>query len=294
VLEATEIQRHRTAIHDFLRQHIRLFDQDSEISLNVLDVLEGHPTRAVLGTNLSTEQIQRLEQLTFHYSLFNSLALDHQTKQVFVSRYAATSDSTSQASIFQISPSEPRSHLFPTVWQQFAAQIRGGFFHILSGVDHVLFLLCLVLTLQTWRQTVVTTLAFTASHALSLLASSWWSLSIPLIEGGIALSIMLMACMNLYAMPYIQSVPRWFWAGSLGLLHGLGFASDLSSTLPAHSVSWMILLGLNTGIQLGQLTLLLPALWLLKQAKHLQTMLVTCLSLIALALGTWLLLERIF
>ena len=147
--------------------------------------------------------------------------------------------------------------------------MRLGFFHILDGTDHLLFLLCLVIPFRRIRGLVPIVTAFTVAHSITLLASAynyapdalWFP---PLIETLIAMSIVYMALENIVAASLGR---RWIIAFLFGLVHGFGFSFGLQHTLQfAGSHLLTSLLSFNVGVELGQLlvlALLVPALGLL-------------------------------
>lgn len=147
--------------------------------------------------------------------------------------------------------------------------IKAGFSHILSGIDHLLFLLCLVIPFRRIRPLVPIVTAFTVAHSITLGASAlglapdalWFP---PLIETLIALSIVYMAFENIAA---ARLEHRWLVAFGFGLIHGFGFSFFLRDTLQfAGSHLLASLFSFNIGVELGQLFVLLliiPALHLL-------------------------------
>jgi hypothetical protein len=158
---------------------------------------------------------------------------------------------------------DPRWH------QAFLRFVELGFEHILSGADHLLFLLCLVIPFRRIRPLVLIVTAFTVAHSITLIASAfgyvpgalWFP---PLIETLIAASILYMALENIVG---YRLQRRWIIAFAFGLVHGFGFSFALADTLQfagSHLVT--SLLAFNIGIELGQLAVLaimIPALGLL-------------------------------
>jgi hypothetical protein len=155
-------------------------------------------------------------------------------------------------------------------WHQAALGfVRLGFFHILDGTDHLLFLFCLVIPFRRFRALVPVVTAFTVAHSVTLIASAydlapdalWFP---PLIETLIAVSIVYMALENI-ATP--RPSRRWLIALGFGLVHGFGFSFALRESLQfAGSHLLTSLLSFNVGVELGQLVvlaLLVPALELL-------------------------------
>ncbi len=146
-------------------------------------------------------------------------------------------------------------------WHQAALRfIVMGFWHILEGIDHLLFLFCLVVPLRSLRHLIPVVTSFTIAHSITLIASAmgiapralWFP---PLIETMIALSIVYMAFENI-----VGSRPehRWVVSFGFGLVHGFGFSFLFSETLQfagGHLVS--SLLAFNVGVELGQLLILL-------------------------------------
>jgi hypothetical protein len=156
--------------------------------------------------------------------------------------------------------------------------IREGIRHILTGYDHVLFLLCLLIPavmrctpaglqpLHALREALIPVLgivsAFTVAHSitLGLAASKLVVLSPALIEPAIALTIMLAALDNIRP---IFPVRRLFVAFFFGLIHGFGFADVLAELqLPVREFV-AALLQFNVGLELGQLLIVSAAIALL-------------------------------
>ncbi len=162
-----------------------------------------------------------------------------------------------------IVPLDPR-------WHQAARRfVELGFFHILDGTDHLLFLFCLVIPMRRFRPLLGVITAFTVAHSITLLASAfglapdalWFP---PLIETLIAASIIYMALENIASEKVHH---RWLIAFVFGLVHGFGFSFALRQTLQfAGSHLLLSLLSFNLGVELGQLlvlAILIPALYLL-------------------------------
>ena len=119
-------------------------------------------------------------------------------------------------------------------WHQAAWRfVELGFFHILDGIDHLLFLLCLVIPFRRVKPLVLVVTSFTIAHSITLIASAlglapdalWFP---PLVEMLIALSIVYMALQNIVGGNVER---RWMIAFGFGLVHGLGFSFALRQTL---------------------------------------------------------------
>jgi hypothetical protein len=153
-------------------------------------------------------------------------------------------------------------------WRQAALRfVEMGFLHILSGTDHLLFLLCLVIPLRRIRPLIAVVTSFTVAHSITLIASAynmapdalWFP---PLVETLIAMSIVYMALENIVAGASLQR--RWVITFGFGLVHGFGFSFALRQAMQfAGSHLLTSLLSFNVGVELGQLLVLaviIPAL----------------------------------
>src|SRR6187455_3325193 len=133
-----------------------------------------------------------------------------------------------------------------------------GIEHILSGFDHLLFVLALVLLVQGRRRLLFTITAFTVAHSLTLAGATlgWVHVPGPPVEASIALSIVFVASEIVHARTGRYSVTArypWVVAFTFGLLHGFGFAGALAEVgLPQSSVP-IALLFFNVGVEIGQL-----------------------------------------
>lgn len=137
------------------------------------------------------------------------------------------------------------------------AWIRLGITHILAGLDHLAFVigLLLVLDLSLGRRLLATITAFTIAHSLTLALAVLGVVRVHAapVEACIAASVLLVAREATHREP--TAIRRWPWlaAGGFGLIHGLGFASALGEIgLPRASLA-RSLLAFNVGVELGQL-----------------------------------------
>lgn len=150
-------------------------------------------------------------------------------------------------------------HLDPRWHQAFLLFAREGFFHILEGADHLLFLLCLVIPFRKVRPLIIVITAFTVAHSVTLIASAfgmapdsvWFP---PLIETLIAVSIVYMAFENIVGANLQR---RWAVTFFFGLIHGFGFSFLLRERLQfAGDHLLASLLAFNVGVEVGQLVVL--------------------------------------
>ena len=149
--------------------------------------------------------------------------------------------------------------------------IKLGVAHILTGFDHLLFLLCLVIPLRGMRQILAIVTTFTVAHSVTLIGSAfgiaptgaWFP---PFVEMMIALSIVYMALENIVGVDLRR---RLVLTGMFGLVHGFGFSYGLQEQLQFAGTHLLVsLFSFNVGIELGQILVLcamIPALALVRR-----------------------------
>jgi hydrogenase/urease accessory protein HupE len=188
--------------------------------------------------------------------------------------------------------------LNPAWYRAAAGFVWLGIAHILSGTDHLLFLLCLVIPALAHRQVLAIVTAFTIAHSFTLLGSAyglapagaWFP---PFVETAIAASIVYMALENIVAADLGR---RWLITGLFGLVHGFGFSYGLKEDLQFAGRHLLLsLFSFNVGIEIGQiavLAVLLPALALLRRRIHPERVGVIVLSAIVADTGWHWLIDR--
>lgn len=167
----------------------------------------------------------------------------------------------------------------------FLGFVAEGAHHIAIGLDHVLFLVTLLMV-AVWRrcggawvprdgmgtvlgETLRLVTAFTAAHSITLGLAAFGVLSPPSrwVESLIAASVLIAALDNLW--PFVPG-PRWTMAACFGLVHGFGFAGPLQDLGLQRGALALPLLGFNLGVELGQLAivaLLLPVAFVLRDGR---------------------------
>ena len=151
-----------------------------------------------------------------------------------------------------------------SLWEVASSYTVLGIEHILTGLDHLLFVIGLLFLVGFNRRLLWTITAFTAAHSLTLASSAlgWLVLRPPPVEAMIALSIVLVAAEALHLRQTLAQ--RWpaLVALLFGLMHGLGFAGALKEIgLPDNHLT-AALFTFNVGVEIGQL-LTVGASWLL-------------------------------
>lgn len=205
-----------------------------------------------------------------------------------------------------------------SVWKGFVAMVKQGVWHIWIGIDHILFLIALILpsvvrrredatgySLSNWEAVkkfkpafyyilkVIT--FFTIAHTITLTLASLEIVNMPsrIAESIIAFSIGLAAFHNIRP---IFKGRDWVIAFVFGLFHGFGFASVLGDLGLTNEFLTFSLLGFNVGVELGQLliiALVFPILYLLRNRKIYNKILVYG-SVILIIVSVYWCIERIF
>ena len=205
-----------------------------------------------------------------------------------------------------------------TLLEQFTSFAREGVWHIWIGIDHVLFLMSLLLPAvlffphgglarrHNWQPAprlrpvlwdvlrVVTSFTVAHSITLSLAALGFVSLPSRLVESTIAFSVLLAALNNIR--PVVED-RRWIMAFVFGLIHGFGFASVLADLGLPRDALLLALVGFNLGVEAGQLAIVsvfVPLAFLLRRTAFYRRLLMNGGSLlVALVALAWMT-ERIF
>jgi hydrogenase/urease accessory protein HupE len=165
-------------------------------------------------------------------------------------------DGTTQ--VTRLTPSSPSFivETAPQPLQVAATYLKLGIEHILTGIDHLLFVLALLIITRGGWKMVKTVTAFTVSHSVTLSAAALGYVHVPPapVEVVIALSIVFVAAEILHGMHGREGLTArvpWVVAFTFGLLHGLGFAGGLSEAgLPEGHIPLALLffsLGVETG-----------------------------------------------
>ena len=222
---------------------------------------------------------------------------------------------------------KPLSLTDTSIWNGFKAMIKQGIWHIWIGLDHILFLLALILPsvvrrIRTGTEEGASTLSvtssgsvwrpverfrpafiyiikvitfFTIAHTITLTLASLNIINLPsrLVETIIALSIGLAAYHNIRP---IFKGRDWVIAFVFGLFHGFGFASVLSELGLIGEFLVLSLLGFNIGVEIGQvviIALIFPVLYLIRKSRYYSKILVY-LSILLIIISLYWFVERAF
>jgi hypothetical protein len=190
----------------------------------------------------------------------------------------------------------PELHVDRSPGRSAWAWLSLGVEHVLGGLDHLAFVLSLLLVVGTTavRRLAATITAFTLAHSitLALAATGTLVLAAAPVEATIAASVVLVAREATHQRPTLTRRLPWAVAFAFGLVHGLGFAGALTSWgLPSDGVGWN-LLWFNVGIELGQLAVVSAVVIVARLVGRRLAPLRPAAAYALGGLGAWWLIER--
>ena len=227
----------------------------------------GHPTTRQLSDSVLHQRIVEIDTPSIHGSVIRLPGLEATITDVLVR--VEFIDGTKSSIIMK--PDEPWITIEGprSTWQVAWDYTVLGVEHILSGIDHLLFVLALLLIVKGMRPLLITITSFTLAHSITLAAATlgWLWVPGPPVEAVIALSILFLASELVKINRGQQSLTAnypWLVAFTFGLLHGFGFAGALGQVgLPNNEIP-LALLMFNVGVELGQLLFVVVMLVLIK------------------------------
>jgi hydrogenase/urease accessory protein HupE len=172
-----------------------------------------------------------------------------------------------QSRVYTITAGQPKVQLYGSaddrrgIGEIASAYTALGVEHILTGFDHLLFVIAMLFLVGFSRRLVLALTAFTLAHSLTLALSAlgWLTLRRPPVEAAIALSIVLVAAEALHGRPTLSRRMPALVAFLFGLVHGLGFAGALKEIGLPQNHLLVALLTFNVGVELGQLVVVATA-----------------------------------
>jgi HupE / UreJ protein len=278
-----EVRARHADIAAYAREHLHITADDKPCTLDVGAQQIDEHTDGLYSVLPLTVQCEAgtPSRVALNYTLFADLDPQHRGLLNLVARGASRSavlgpqQATQSFDLGEISR-----------WRQFTDYVREGVWHIWIGIDHILFLLSLLLpSVLVWQAAtkkwqavnrfgeafvdvlkVVT--AFTLAHSITLSLAALGVIELPsrLVESVIAASIIVAALNNIWP----RVIGRlWMVAFGFGLMHGFGFASVLADLGLPRDALVLALVGFNVGVELGQLAIVvvfLPIAYALRRS----------------------------
>lgn len=311
-----ELRRMQAAVSSHALARLTLKSNDELCGITANDLLVDEHSDGAYAVILFSANCKRpVVVLDIDYRLFFDLDRQHKGLLKLQSGQAAMPISVTSG-VFSADQPHRRFELAVAAeksrWQYFGEYVEQGIWHIWIGVDHILFLVSLLLpAVMLWQarrweavgafkpafwEVLKVVTAFTLAHSITLSAATlgWVSLPSRVVESVIALSVVLAAINNLT--PRVARA-RWAVAFGFGLIHGFGFASVLADLGLPESALMVALLGFNLGVELGQLAIVaafLPVAYAIRRTRFYRSVIMAGGSLaIAAIAGLWFI-ERAF
>ena len=255
-LSGLELQRHQAEVAAAVHSDVRLLDAEGPRPLEGLlfSLTPAEDAPASEGTQLVVLGRFALAQAAapwrFEVKRFGTAERDRAEQVTF------TRGTDSQFFIF--TPGRLSTSLFPSVGASFVDSARLGVEHIVTGFDHLLFLLVVLAAGGGWRRAALASTCFTLGHAATLALSVVGGFSAPasVVEPAIAATIVGMAAFDWRArVRKVEVRSAWRHALVFGcaLIHGLGLASALKELGVDRAHLGAVLAGFNVGLEVGQL-----------------------------------------
>ena len=303
-----ELQAARATVESYALSRLAIRQGGRACATTPRDFLfDRHSDGGYAVLRFAIECPRRIDELEIDYRLL--FDIDRQHKGLL----KLEADAGVQSAVFSVDqPVLPVRMSDISAWSHFADYTVQGVWHIWIGIDHILFLLALllpaVLVVEAARHVPVTSFrggfidvlkivtAFTIAHSITLTAATlgWVALPSRLVESVIALSVVLAALNNVTPAAVRR---RWPMAFAFGLIHGFGFASVLADLGLPDTALLVALLGFNVGVELGQLAIVsafLPVAFILRATPFYRIWVFRGGSVaIALVAGLWFV-ERAF
>ncbi|MES9684606.1 hypothetical protein CN514_00695 [Bacillus sp. AFS001701] len=285
-LDNEELSSQKERIESVLQKDLRLNIDSKPLTMELLSMNEaemGTTIGEVFKLRLTADEA--IEQFNLHYNLmFEDAPLHTNVLVVHSGEYFYENIFDIKNKDVQITIAQPE--IGSVLWKYFVLGIE----HILTGYDHLLFLLSLVLITSRFKDALKIVTAFTVAHSITLfLVASGRIHVIPSwVEALIALTICYVAVENMFVQ---KAKWRWLLTALFGLIHGMGFAGALAETgLPKNNLIGT-LLSFNLGVETGQfmlLCLLLPLLFWLRRFQWYRKMMISMSCLIFVLAFYWL------
>jgi hypothetical protein len=266
-----ELKSSQAALQNYVQGHLRLTGADGHCPLSFAAVeVNDRVDGSYLWLPITADCGGALRRLSIDYTLLDAEDPSHRgLLTLFANGAAQTAVLGGGAGTRQFELNDVSS------WSAFVEYLRAGIWHIWSGIDHLLFLLSLLLPAVLVRRQnrwdavpiagpaflniVKVVTAFTLAHSITLSLAAFDVIRLPsrITESVIAASIIIAALNNVF--PRVTQ-GRWRIAFAFGLLHGFGFASVLAEMGLPKSARLISLVAFNLGVEAGQLVVVLAVM----------------------------------
>lgn len=305
LLEREELEAHRSEIFSQIKNRLTFESEGRSNQLIFFDVLlspqksskSNDADQLIVYEKLKFAGDNAVKHLIMNCNLFGSRD-NEKSFLIFATQENEDSEIDSESLVFD--SLNTQRELFIPLFDVFIDFIKLGVEHILTGFDHLLFLLTVLVAGYGVRYWVSVVTVFSVAHSITLAAIVLAIIyaSPAFVEPCIAASIVLMALGNIFFLKQLKHSLILLIIFLCGLLHGLGFGSALDITGFNLTKKIITLIGFNLGIELGQLLFLISAITVIAFAKYIFTKLLDTsiklwVSIFASICGSVILIQRI-
>ncbi|MGG1680167.1 HupE/UreJ family protein [Neobacillus sp. NRS-1170] len=246
------LSRNKSLIEDYLSRNLEVFADGVKKHGKISDIglrQEGELSYARIGIDFPIQDVSK-KTVEIHYNIFFD---DNDRLHRNIAHYKLGTETGE----FILTANERTFELGKgTIWGQVKSFVQLGFHHILIGLDHILFVIALLLCSKTLKDVMKVVTVFTLSHSVSLGLSALHLVSVSpdIVEPLIALSIVFVAFEYLF---FPSGRYRLWIVFGFGLIHGLGFSGGLEITGDFSLRTLLSILCFNLGVEGGQTMILL-------------------------------------
>ncbi|MDB2562023.1 HupE/UreJ family protein [Sulfurimonas sp.] len=288
-----ELRKHQDTLLKYALKHITFYSNKKNLSLedSNVSITRGDNFQTYMQINRSFEGIS-LDELEVKYDMFFEIEDTHKllihlsenrgdlVLSKNLQHYKFTSTAMSQ-------------------WERLIIFIEEGIVHILDGLDHLLFILMLLIPIVALKGSYIQLFkiitVFAIAHSITLFISGFglYTPSIPFVESAIALSIFVVASLNFFK---LYSHVNYKIVFVFGLMHGFGFANVLKVGQVSDTTSFLVaLFGFNLGVEFGQIFMVLVymlPLYFIRDNKY-KDQVIKIVTFVTAAISVMWFLERI-
>ncbi len=253
LLQPNEIKANRLQIIAQLQRAFQL-----KIGDEVGEVIDDQLITSIKADNQDgAPQIEWLRQLKFP-PLVLDLPIEIHLDQSVTSEYVFQVKRLDGEELAVLSASRPSHTFFKNNWATFQSFFVEGWLHIVSGYDHIVFIMTLLVVAINFRRWLWVLSSFTVAHGVTYALATFGLVQVKpeWIEPLIALTILATAALSLFKI-HLRLRSEMLTVFGLGLFHGLGFASAMSAQLSTVRFPVSSVIGFNLGVEAGQLAIAL-------------------------------------
>ena len=259
------LQTNRDKLSEYLQEKISVFNHGVKLEGEIVDTKVDRKTDREYANITITFPIESKEPPAVQIS-YDIFFIDNDPDH----RNIVTYELEDQKGQFVFTADTPDLQLGETsLLNQIVPFVKLGFHHILIGLDHILFIIALVITAKKFTDVVKILTLFTLAHSVTLGLTALNILFLPpeMIEPLIALSVAFVAIESFL---HISDKFRYSVVFIFGLIHGVGFAGALELSDPINWSSIFPVITFNGGVELGQILIVLvlfPILYVVRKYK---------------------------